>query len=56
MGKVSSLLPFLTGLSLNQLETGLNYSGEKAEEKSCFGFCPDLVKKVYICVYATLVQ
>lgn len=56
MGKVSSLLPSLTGLSLNQLESGLNYAGEKAEKKTRFRFCPDLVKKVYICVYATLVQ
>lgn len=51
-GESVSLLPPPTRLSLNQLETGLNYSGEKAEKDSCFGFCPDLVKPVCICVYA----
>lgn len=51
-GKEASLLPLLTRLSLNQLETGLNYSGEKAEKTSWVRSCPDLVKPVYIRVYA----
>lgn len=39
-------------LNLNQRKTGLNYSGGKREKNSCFGSCSDLVKPVYICVYA----